>query len=140
MNIGQAITTCMRKYSTFSGRAKRSEYWWFYLFATLVGIAYGSIVNDDFYVWILDQPLEQALGGIDLTSSIIIIILTYLPWLVFITPTLAVGSRRLHDIGKSGWWQLLFLTIIGGVLLIVWWATNTKQEGDKYGEALAETA
>lgn len=140
MNIVQATTTCLKKYFIFSGRAKRSEYWWFYLFATLVGIAYGSIVNDDFYAWILDQPLEQALEGLDLTSSIIIVILTYLPWLVFITPTLAAGSRRLHDIGKSGWWQLLVLTIIGGVLLIVWFATGTKEEGDKYGEALAETA
>ena len=148
MNIGQAInrsvnpaiTTCMVKYFTFSGRAKRSEYWWFYLFTTLVGVGYGSIVNDDFYAWLLDQPLEQVLGGLDLTSSIIIVILTYIPFLVFITPTLAVGSRRLHDIGKSGWWQLLALTIIGIILLIVWFATDTKQEGDKYGEAVAETA
>jgi uncharacterized membrane protein YhaH (DUF805 family) len=47
---------------------------------------------------------------------------------------LAVGARRLHDIGKSGWWQLIALTIIGIILLIVWWATNTKSENSKFGE------
>ena len=53
--------------------------------------------------------------------------------LVFLIPVIAVGSRRLHDIGKSGWWQLLFIVpIIGWILIIVWFATNTKPEGDKY--------
>ena len=47
-------------------------------------------------------------------------------------PAIAVGARRLHDINRSGWWQLLILTIIGIVLLIVWWATvgeNKKNTG-----------
>ena len=52
----------------------------------------------------------------------------------FVLPMLAVGARRLHDIGKSGWWQLIALTIIGIILLIVWWATNTKSENSKFGE------
>ena len=65
-----------------------------------------------------------------------------LPWtnlsppdtLILFLPMLAVGARRLHDIGKSGWWQLIALTIIGIILLIVWWATNTKFENSKFGE------
>ena len=53
--------------------------------------------------------------------------------LVFFVPAIAAGSRRLHDIDKSGWWQLLFIIpIIGWILVIVWLATDTKSEGDKY--------
>jgi uncharacterized membrane protein YhaH (DUF805 family) len=61
-----------------------------------------------------------ALGGGTMLSSIIN--------LVLLLPVLSVGSRRLHDIGRSGWWQLIMLTVIGIILLIIWWATNTKQE------------
>ena len=123
MNIGQAIATCMGKYFTFSGRAKRSEYWWFYLFVTLMG--WGASV--------VGATAFEADGVSGAMFKLIVA-------LVLFIPTVAVGSRRLHDIGKSGWWQLLALTVIGIILLIVWWVTDTKQEGDKYGEAGAETA
>ena len=135
MNIVQATTTCMKKYITFSGRAKRSEYWWFYLFTTLVGIGYNLVGQETF----LEGNMLALVSG-DLTTVITIVIISYIPFLVFISPILAAGSRRLHDIGKSGWWQLLWFTGIGGILLIVWWAFDTKPEGDKYGEAVAETA
>ena len=63
----------------------------------------------------------------------IIIIFSSIVSLVFVIPGFAAGSRRLHDIGKSGWWQLLWIIpIIGWILLIIWLATNTKSEGDKY--------
>ena len=54
--------------------------------------------------------------------------------LAFLFPSLAAGSRRLHDIGRTGWWQLLYPTVIGIILLIIWFATDTKPEGDKYNE------
>ena len=123
MNAGQAITACMSKYFTFSGRAKRSEYWWFYLFTILMG-------------WGASLVGAATFGAGDPAASIMSSILS----LVFIIPALAAGSRRLHDIGKSGWWQLLVLTIIGIILLIVWWATDTKPEGDKYGEPVGVTS
>ena len=118
MGFGEAISTCMGKYGTFSGRAGRSEYWWFYLFtvlmswgSTLVAAAmfnYGDLMGDIF-------------------PSIVS--------LAFIIPAFAAGSRRLHDIGKSGWWQLLYLLpIIGWILLIIWFATNTKVDEEKYGK------
>ncbi|MBO9356988.1 DUF805 domain-containing protein [Bordetella petrii] len=113
MNFSTAIAICMSKYATFSGRASRSEFWWFYLFtvsmcwgATLVGAAMG-----DSQGW---------LGNIVA--------------LVFLIPSLAAGSRRLHDVGRSGWWQLLVLTVIGVILLIIWWATDTKKQVNQYGE------
>lgn len=123
MNFGQAITTCMGKYFTFSGRAKRSEYWWFYLFTVLMSWG-ASLAGAATF-----GPGEPAA---DMLSGVLS--------LVFLIPTLAAGSRRLHDIGKSGWWQLLIITIIGIIVLIVWWATDTKQAGDKYGEAVTEAA
>ena len=107
MNFTQSVSTCMRKYATFSGRATRSEFWWFYLFIFLVYCGV-NIVNA--------------------TSSLSIIVS-----LAFLIPTLAAGSRRLHDIGKSGWWQLVcFIPIIGLVLMIIWFASDTKEAGDKY--------
>ena len=116
MNFGKAIATCMGKYGTFSGRASRSEYWWFYLFTVLM--SWGSMIVAG-AMFSFEDPM------VDLLPSIVS--------LVFFVPAIAAGSRRLHDIGKSGWWQLLLLIpIIGWILLIVWLATNTKPEGDKY--------
>ena len=97
MNFGQAISACLSKYATFSGRAPRPEFWWFFLFQILVSVA-ASMVSD-------------TIAG--LTS------------LALLLPALAVGTRRLHDIGKSGWWQLLMLTGIGLFVLIYWWVQPT---------------
>jgi len=115
MNIGTSIATCMGKYATFSGRASRSEYWWFYLFNLLM--TWGSII------------VAASMFGIGNPSGDIF---SNLISLIFLLPTLAVGSRRLHDIGKSGWWQLLIFTLIGIIPLIIWLASDTKAEGDKF--------
>ena len=93
MNFGQAISTCFSNYATFSGRASRPEFWWFFLFQILVSIA-ASMLGD---------------------------VVAGLVSLAVLLPALAVGARRLHDIGKSGWWQLIMLTVIGLLLLIYWW-------------------
>ena len=97
MNFGQAISTCLSNYATFSGRATRPEFWWFFLFQILMYLA------------------ASMLG--DTVASLIS--------LALLLPSLAVGTRRLHDIGKSGWWQLLVLTGIGVFVLIYWWAQPT---------------
>ncbi len=93
MNFVEAITTCLSKYVTFSGRATRSEFWWFFLFQIVLAVA------------------SSWLG--DLLSSLI--------GLAVLLPAIAVGTRRLHDIGRSGWWQLISLTVIGLFVLIYWW-------------------
>lgn len=116
MSFADAIASCMDKYFTFSGRARRSEFWWFYVFTLLANwaatVAFAATFNNPAAINIM----------INLVS------------LIFLFPTLAVGSRRLHDIGKSGWWMLLPLTIIGTLLLIVWWATDTQRELNQYGD------
>lgn len=79
-SFGEAISVCFSNYATFSGRASRSEYWFFYLFTFLVGIVGGIFES----------------GGAAAVSAII--------QLGILVPTLAVTVRRLHDTNRSGWW------------------------------------
>jgi len=103
--------TALRKYATFKGRAQRAEYWYFILFNTIVSIILGS--------------LDTVLGTSGLFVGIYLVS-------VFI-PTFAVKVRRLHDIGKSGWWLLIgFIPLIGEIILIVWFVTDSK-ENNQYG-------
>jgi len=108
----------LKKYATFSGSAQRAEFWYFILFSTIASLVLG--VLDGIFGTFNPESGFGLLSGI---YSLAIII-----------PTLAVGARRLHDIGKSGWWQLIMLIpLVGIILLIVWWATDSK--GDNlYGE------
>lgn len=111
MGMPEAVRTVLSKYADFSGRARRAEYWWFYLAYILVSIV--AVVID-------------ALIGIS--------ILQWLVLLAAIVPTLAVGARRLHDTGKSGWWQLIGLVpLVGVIVLIVFFATDGHPGTNKYG-------
>jgi uncharacterized membrane protein YhaH (DUF805 family) len=106
MNFLKSIETCFYKYIEFNGRASRSEFWWFYLFVIIC--------------WIIGF----ALGPI---IEVIII-------LGLLIPYIAVQARRLHDIGKSGWLQLISLIpLIGAIILIVWSATEGTKKKNKYG-------
>lgn len=95
MTFQGAIRTCLTKYADFTGQASRAEFWWFALFVTLVAMAL--------------LYLSEALSSIFLIAVLL--------------PLLAVGARRLHDTGKSGWWLLFMLVPVGGVVtLAIWWA------------------
>jgi uncharacterized membrane protein YhaH (DUF805 family) len=93
-----SIQICFSKYADFNGRAVRSEYWWFYLFTSLM--SWGATIVDG----------SGVVGG--------------LLSLAFLLPSLAAGARRLHDTGRSGWWLLIALTCIGIIPLIVWLASE----------------
>jgi uncharacterized membrane protein YhaH (DUF805 family) len=103
MDFMTSVKTClMEKYADFEGRASRPEFWWFVLFCFIVH-AIGDII---FRHWIMG-----------------------LVSLALFVPSIAVGSRRLHDLGKSGWLQLLWLIpIIGWIILIYWWAQPGQSE------------
>ena len=116
MNFQNSIKTCFNKFAVFSGRASRSEFWFFVLFGFLGGII--TVIID---VMILGYPYEEN-GPINLIFSVTLII-----------PSIAVTARRLHDINKSGWWQLLWITIIGGILLIIWHASEGENKKNKFG-------
>ena len=117
MDFGTAIKTCFSKYGTFDGQAGKGEFWYWYLFYLICGAL--SVIIDAVVIGI---PIENAGPAYWIVSLAILI------------PTLAVGARRLHDVGKSGWWQLISLTGIGIFLLIVWWASDG---GKKYRPSTA---
>lgn len=111
MDFQQAIKVCFQKYAEFNGRAKRPEFWWFELFLFLAS-AILSIVSD---------------------------MLNVLFALATILPSLAVGARRLHDINKIGWFQLLWLIpIIGWLVLLYFFVQEGSTETNQYGESPAD--
>jgi uncharacterized membrane protein YhaH (DUF805 family) len=116
MNFQTSIKTCFNKFAIFSGRASRSEFWFFILFGTIGGII-ATIID----VMIFGYTIED-------NGPIYLIF-----WIITMIPSVAVATRRLHDINKSGWWQLLWFTIIGGILLIVWHATGGESKKNKFG-------
>jgi len=103
MNFLTAVKTCFRKYFVFSGRARRSEYWWFFLFNFLVGIVL-SIV--DAVIFNSSGPVTSV--GFSTGEGPI----SGLYNLAVFIPGLSVSWRRLHDIERSGWW-------IGGLFLFI---------------------
>ncbi|MBR5716497.1 MAG: DUF805 domain-containing protein [Bacteroidales bacterium] len=122
MSFIEAIKTCFAKYITFSGRARRSEHWYFFLFITLIQIV--------LYSWIMATimgPMMEFIqeGGdpkdVDTIKEIFLGSITSPAFIVFIVfslatllPIIAVQIRRMHDTGRSGWWSM---TYWGGTLL-----------------------
>ena len=88
----EAIKLAFVHYADFKGRSRRSEYWWFVLFNTIVASVIGAIVPDFAWIWSL----------------------------VVLVPGLALCIRRLHDVGKSGWFYLwILLPLVGGIILLI---------------------
>lgn len=98
-------------YANFAGRDSRPELWWFILASVLVSAALN----------IVDLAVVGSLWS-----------------LAMLVPTLAANTRRLHDTGRSGWWQLLvFIPLVGGIILIVWLASAGKAGANQYGAPAA---
>ncbi|MFQ5437790.1 MAG: DUF805 domain-containing protein [Paracoccaceae bacterium] len=128
MTFARSIKTCFSKYVTFSGRALRSEYWWFVLFFFI-----GNLV-----MTVLDSTLfgtvTTTAGGFSASTDTPIFSVIF--GLALILPSLSVLVRRLHDVGKSGWWYWIILVpIVGFILLIVWLASEGSKESNQYGPA-----
>ena len=116
MTFTKSIEVCFNKYAIFSGRASRSEFWWFFLFGFL-----GSIIASIIDVMIFGYSIEVS-GP-----------MYWIFLIVLLLPSFAVGARRLHDTDKTGWWQLLWITIIGGIIVIIWQATMGEKKKNRYG-------
>ncbi|MGA2055415.1 MAG: DUF805 domain-containing protein [Bradyrhizobium sp.] len=118
MGFIESVKSVYSKYFTFSGRASRSEYWWFQLFylIVIIGISFVSYAVAD----------TSGDGGL---SALLLI------WqLGNIVPLLAVQVRRLHDIDRSGWWCLVALVpLVGWLVLLVWDCTQGSEWDNDYG-------
>jgi uncharacterized membrane protein YhaH (DUF805 family) len=114
MNFQQAIVSGFQNYVGFSGRAPRSAYWYWVLFAILVSIVAG-ILDRAMFPFMDVAPLGAVTG-----------VLLFLPGL-------AVGIRRLHDVDHSGWWVLIAFTIIGILLLLYWAVIRGTVGANHYG-------
>ena len=120
MDLATSVKVCFKKYATFEGRAQRSEFWYFYLFLLLLGIC--TIIID---TGVLGHSIEEEYTPIITLASVITLI-----------PSFSVSARRLHDINRSGWWVLLYITIIGIILLIVWYATEGEKKKNRFGSPI----
>lgn len=131
MSFTDSIRTCFGKFATFDGRAGRAEFWWFYLFTVLVGFVG--------YIPIFILTLIGAASNEGVVSGVlsVISVMFWVLWLIIVIalyiPLLAVGCRRLHDRGQSGWLQLLLLVPCGGIVLLVFWAMEGTPGDNAYG-------
>jgi len=119
MSFQDAVRVCLqRKYAEFRGRARRSEYWFFILF-TAIASAVGAALDAIFRI------RSGAYGGTGPIQGVI--------QLALLLPTLAVGVRRLHDTGRSGWWLLVgLIPVVGWVFLVVFFVQDG-QPDNQYG-------
>ena len=118
MNMKEAVVSVLRNWNNFSGRACRSEFWYFVLATFLVSMIISII--------------EIATGMVDIESAEMGILSLIFTLLLFV-PSLSVTARRLQDRGWSGWWQLLYLTIVGFLVIIVLNILPAKEDENKWG-------
>lgn len=110
----------LKNYAGFSGRARRKEYWMFVLFNVIISMVIGFV--------------SGFLAGATGVSSIAYLSTLY--GLAVLVPSIAVGIRRLHDIGKAGVWYLIaFVPIVGGILLLVWFCKEGDPGTNAYGDS-----
>jgi uncharacterized membrane protein YhaH (DUF805 family) len=132
MSFTDAVRTCFGKYGDFSGRATRPELWWFVLFYNLIALPF-VLVGGLLLIPALTSNPDDPIGPLFFVA-IGIMIIGGLAQLACLVPMLAVGSRRLHDYGQTGWWQLLLLLGgIGVIVLIVFWVLEGAPEDNEYG-------
>jgi uncharacterized membrane protein YhaH (DUF805 family) len=116
MGFKEAIISCVQKnYAGFSGRAARSEYWFFVLFYFLLLVAVAAVC--------------VVLGG-----STLLWIGLGIGWFALLLPALAAQVRRLHDTNASGWWILLsFIPYAGGLIMLVWYCIPGTKGENRFG-------
>jgi uncharacterized membrane protein YhaH (DUF805 family) len=153
MGFADSIKTCFQKYSDFKGRASRSEYWWFVLFSLLVKMP--------IMVWVIADYLLSFGNKMSVAD-----VISWIVWIIFLLPMVTVTVRRMHDLGRSGWWAGLgflsqvhglfgpepfdrrmpeweiwfsLLTAVASIVLLVWCCTRGAAGPNRFGpDPLAE--
>lgn len=123
MTFSQSIASVFSQYASFTGRAPRSEYWWFVLFSVIVQWLAGLVD------WVLFADYSfWRYGETDLFTPIssILVLALLLPWL-------SVSARRFHDMDRTAWWLLLYLTGIGSIIIFFWFMFRGTPGPNRYG-------
>ena len=101
MNIIEATKLFFTRYVDFNGRSRRSEYWWAYLAVVIISAVLTVVLGELAYIWSLAT----------------------------LVPQIAITIRRLHDIGKSGWFYLIgLIPLVGGIILLVWMCQDSTED------------
>ena len=102
----EALKLFFVRYADFNGRSRRSEYWWAYLAVVIISAVLTVVLGELAYIWSLAT----------------------------LVPQIAITIRRLHDIGKSGWWYLIgLIPLIGWIILLVYYCTDSEPYDNKWG-------
>jgi len=111
--VGYWKRVVLERYAQFQGRSGRAEFWWYFLAALIIGIVFNILI----------------------AVSNIFFVLYVIYGLAVLIPGLAVGVRRLHDTDKTGWWLLIgLIPLVGIIVLIVFWATEGAPGPNRYGQ------
>ena len=115
MSFQEAVRSALiPNYANFNGRASRPEYWYFIL-AIIIATVVATIIDD----YAIGEPVLETIVSLGT-----------------IIPSLSVGARRLHDTDRSGWWQLIgIVPLIGVIVLIVWWVSAGSPGANRFGPA-----
>ena len=129
-SLPEAVSRFFKKYATFSGRASRSEYWWWALVSGLVSLVLNIFT---LVAGSAGATLRQDGTTVPGPGYWIGLILSVIISLAIIVPSLAVSVRRLHDTNMSGWMYLLILVpFVGPILIVVFMAMGSKPEGQRF--------
>ena len=119
VSFAQSWILFFKNYANFSGRSSRSAYWFWILWSVIV-----------------TSSIEILRAGIG--EAGIVYFIDFVWSLGILVPTVALAARRLHDVGRSGWWQLIAFTIIGIIPLFIWNVRAGDSETNKYGDNVEE--
>ena len=120
MNMKESVVSVLTNWKNFSGRASRSEFWYFVLASAILGAIVGAI---EFATGLVSIEDPNATGPLSAILNLLLAI-----------PTIAVTSRRLQDYGYSGWWQLSYITVIGIFVVLIWCMLPAKEDENDWGK------
>jgi len=137
MGFGEAISTCFSKYATFQGRARRSEFWYYYLFIIIVN----AVLSIPLSIALMSAGThEEIVNGVKETVpnslnafGVIMLIIVGIWALAILLPTLSVMVRRLHDADHSGWWWWINLVCFGWIVLLIFWVSEGTRGANRFG-------
>ncbi len=127
IGFGGAVKRAFQKYAVFSGRASRSEYWWFVLFTFVGFLALGIPAG------VLGTATSTDGGQTPGPAGVPFLVLLTVFYFGILVPSLAITVRRLHDAGYSGWLVLLNLVPVGGLVVAIFTVLGTSPAAAKYG-------